>query len=835
MDKKLFLVCNAHLDPVWLWPWQEGAAEAVSTFRQAADFCEEFEGFIFCHNEAVLYKWIQEYDPPLFARIQKMVETGNWHIMGGWFLQPDCNIPSGESFVRQILTGKKYFKDYFGVEPQTAINFDPFGHTRGLVQILKKSGYNSYLFCRPDPTGFDLPADDFIWVGYDGSEIQCFRAPDHYNSKQGKAAEKVRNWLKKNPDKKIGLMLWGIGNHGGGPSRKDLKDLRLLMESSRERKISHSTPEEYFNSVSWDGVELPRWEHDLNPWAVGCYTTMAQIKQGHRKLENTYYSTEKMATHAFLEGLLDYPEADLKTAMEDLLFCQFHDILPGSSIPEVEEQALQRIAHGLEILDRLKTRAFFSLLSGQPKTKEGDYSFFVYNPHPFSILGDIKVEFQPAEPIHDQGLRRIPVVSNSDGRSVPSQLEKESSNISVDWRKRVVFHAELKPSQMNRFTCHLEVKKNDSILTPIIEDFHFRTDRAEIAVNPNTGWLSSYIVDGHQYLSEDSGRALVIRDDADPWGMKVRGFRDVIGEFKLMTAGESAVLAGVDSEAFAPVRLIEDGDARSIIEALFKFRSSSLVVRYTIPKRENGFGIDYRVFWNEKDRMLKVSFQTPFEKGTCRGQVAYGVEEYSSGEEERVGQKWTAVVSADRKYALTIVNSGTYGFDYNKGEIRCSLLRSAAYAAHPMGEGVPIVPQDRMTPRIDQGERAFKFRIQGGPADDRLGKIDRESLSFNEEPMALCCSPPGTGTLPQAGILLTDENVQLTAVKKAEEGNRIIFRIFEPSGKESSTRITIPLIDLTMESVLKPFEIKTLSVDLGKREVIEVDLTEIPLSDRKEG
>ena len=155
--KKIDLLCNAHLDPVWLWEWEEGAAEAISTFRVAADLCEQYDNFVFNHNEALLYRWVEEYEPALFARIQRLVQEGKWHIMGGWYLQPDCNMPSGESFVRQILVGRRYFQDKFDVQPTTAINFDPFGHTRGLVQIMAKSGYDSYIFCRPSQQDCPLP------------------------------------------------------------------------------------------------------------------------------------------------------------------------------------------------------------------------------------------------------------------------------------------------------------------------------------------------------------------------------------------------------------------------------------------------------------------------------------------------------------------------------------------------------------------------------------------------------------------------------------------------------------------------------------------------------
>jgi len=155
---RLHLLCNAHIDPVWQWEWEEGAAAALSTFRVAVELCEEFDGFVFNHNEAILYRWVEEYEPALFKKIQRLVQEGKWKIIGGWYLQPDCNMPSGESLVRQILCGKAYFKEKFDVAPTVSISFDAFGHTRGLVQIMKKSGYDAYLFFRPDQSDFQVPA-----------------------------------------------------------------------------------------------------------------------------------------------------------------------------------------------------------------------------------------------------------------------------------------------------------------------------------------------------------------------------------------------------------------------------------------------------------------------------------------------------------------------------------------------------------------------------------------------------------------------------------------------------------------------------------------------------
>jgi len=174
-SRNISLICNAHLDPVWQWEWEEGAAAAISTFRTAADLCEQFEDFVFNHNEVILYRWVEQLEPDLFARIQHLVRQGRWHIMGGWYLQPDCNMPSGESIVRQILLGRRYFSDKFGVSPTTAINFDPFGHSRGLVQILARSGFDSYIGCRPDQDNCPLPVGAFQWEGFDGSRVLAVR------------------------------------------------------------------------------------------------------------------------------------------------------------------------------------------------------------------------------------------------------------------------------------------------------------------------------------------------------------------------------------------------------------------------------------------------------------------------------------------------------------------------------------------------------------------------------------------------------------------------------------------------------------------------------------
>lgn len=835
--RTVHLLCNAHLDPVWLWEWEEGAATAISTFRIAADLCEAFPGFIFNHNEVLLYRWVEEYDPKLFSRIQRLVKEGKWHIMGGWYLQPDCNMPSGESFVRQILLGRRYFGEKFGARPTTAINFDPFGHTRGLVQILADSGYDAYLFCRPGDEDCKLEQDEFIWEGYNGgdldhrSRVMGHRVWGWYNSPLGKARDKAENFLRNGPQTPASIMLWGVGDHGGGPSTKDVADLMDLInevnrtEQSTEVEILHSTPEAYFANLKTRSEGLPVYRKDLNPWAVGCYTSMVRIKQKHRLLENELYATEKMASAAWVRGQMAYPKQELEAALCDLATCEFHDILPGSSIQPVEEMALRILDHGLENISRVKARAFFALAQGQPAATEGEIPILVYNPHPYTVKGVIECEFQL--PDFNWGGSFTDIMVYQAGNMLPTQVEKELGNLNLDWRKRVAFITELAPSQMNRFDCHLTLipYKPAPQLKVEKDVIHFKTEEIEVIINANTGLIDRYRVHDVDYLDKNAGCPLVMCDYPDPWGMLVRRFRDTLGNFTLLPAEEGHRFSGVMNPSLPAVRVIEDGAVRSVIEVVSGYANSRLVLRYKLPKHGSEIEIEVRVHWNEKDRMLKLSLPTHDKTSLFIGQVAYGVDDLPSNGDEVVAQKWVAVVSKSRNTALTIINDGIYGSDFCYGEARLSLLRSPAYSGHPINER-PIVPLDRYSPRVDQGERLYHLWINGGSVTERLTAVDREALVHNEKPMALSFFPVGGNTVPQPFIILSGGAVQLTALKKTEDGEALIVRLFNPTAQEQTTTVKLP--GTTRDVTFHAFEIRTFRLDLAKDEWVETNLIEEP-------
>jgi alpha-mannosidase len=823
--RHIHLICNAHLDPVWLWEWQEGAAETISTFRVAAELCEKNNTFIFNHNEAILYKWVQEYEPQLFKRIQKLVKAGKWNIMGGWYLQPDCNMPSGESFVRQMMLGKSYFKKYFGVDVTTAINFDPFGHTRGLVQIMAKAGFDSYLFGRPMPDFLKLPADDFVWVGYDGSRVLATRFGGWYNSPLGKAAETIEQRIKDNPDRHVFALLWGVGNHGGGPSKKDVADINKLIRQRKDVEISHSTPQAHFADLQQHAASLPAYDKDLNPWAVGCYSSMIRIKQKHRLLENELYGLEKMATTAAVQGLMKYPYDQIHEALCDLMTGEFHDVLPGSSIQPVEDAALRMYDHALEIVGKLKAHAFFALASGQKKAKQDQIPIIIYNPHPFASRQIVECEFQLADFSDTRIFTQVYVYHN--GKLIASQLEQELSNLPVDWRKRIIFEADLEPGQMNRFDCKLQEmdKKPTLDAKPQNGKIAFTTKDIDVAINTQTGFIDAYRVGGVDFVGKGAFEPIVITDDEDSWGMRGISFPNVAGAFKLSSKSEAAQFAGVKSAELEPVRIIEDGPVRTVVEALFSYNKSSICQRYKLPKNGVEIEVETRVQWNEKDKMLKLSIPTLGRDCRYLGQVAYGVGELPANGNEAVAQKWVAAISDRDDMALTCINDGTYSSDFCDNRLRLTLLRSPGYSAHPV-KNFTILKQDRFAPRIDQGERLFRFWLNAGKVNERLERIDREALIKNEKPFALSFFPCGMGKKPKPLAVLSDGVVQIAAIKRAENNNNIIIRLFEPTGKKRTTTLSLPFIGKKIRVALSGFEIKTLSINPKTGKYTQTDLLE---------
>lgn len=796
--KKLHLLCNAHIDPAWLWRWNEGLAETLSTFRVAADFCENYDGFVFNHNEALLYEWVEENEPELFARIQKLVKEGKWHIMGGWYLQPDCVMLSGESFLSQIELGRTYFKEKFGVTPTTAINLDPFGHSRGLVQILKKNGYDSYIFMRPRASEIK---GNFIWEGFDGSRILTHKLLYGYNSQKGQALQKIKDYVKDVKDTEIGLCLWGIGNHGGGPSKIDLEDINAFIKEA-DMEVIHSSAEEYFADVKRQGTDgLRVVKTSLIPCMIGCYTSMVRIKQAHRHLENKLALTQKAMSYASM--LTDFTDdgTEIKKAQKALAFCQFHDILPGSAIKAVEEDSLQTIHYGEEIVDKLYTKAFFKLCQGQKKAKDGEIPIMVFNPHPYPITDEFEIGFMLQNQNWNEDEITRATVYDADGNALPTQNEKPDCTFNLDWIQKLSFKATLAPASVTRFDCRLRVLKKNTLPFYYVDGDHITVEnsRMKASISKKTGLIERYEVDGKSYL-QNTGKLEVYSDNEDPWGMNVDGFHDLDGCFELMSDEEANAFVGYPDEQISNVRVVEDGDVRTKVQAFFKYNRSTAVVEYTLPKDNAYIDVNIQMYSQEPNKMIKYRLDTDL-CGTPWGETAFGEEELFDNDQESVYHKWCGIREGEN--ALYVINNGTYGGSFTKRTVKLSLLRTPVYSAHPIYDR-QIAPHDRCMDHIDMGERRFSYRITTEKNVARLAQI------YNEAPRPLSFFPAGGGKALQSAVTVDNKNVILTSVKPTENGYRLTLLNF--SEKASTAHVSIPSFNKELDITFGKFEYQTVEI-----------------------
>ena len=804
--KELHLICESHIDPIWLWKWEEGAAAAISTFQSAVNLAGEFD-YVFCHNEVTLYKYIEDYAPELFERIKELVKAGKWHIMGGWYLQPDCNMPSGESFIRQIKVGQKYFYEKFGVKPTTAVNFDSFGHSKGLVQIIKKCGQDSYIFMRPFDWELDLKDDLFTWKGFDSSEIKAFRSPTYNSSPFGNAANHISRIIEKNSDRETWLCLWGVGNHGGGPSRKDLHDLKEMAENS-DTEIIHSIPEDFFKKVTPTSVV----DKSLRISMPGCYTSVSQMKRRHIALENSLYSTEKELSAAEISGLMSYPENDMNDAVEDLLNAEFHDVLPGSAIKDGIENGFRLTQHAMQITERARAKAFFAMSQNEPVAESGEYPILVFNPHPYSYSTCVEVELNLADQNFDLSKRSHIRIFDGE-KELVSQMIQEDSNLLLDWRKRIIFNCTLPPLGVKRFKAFVEFLPAQTKCEQSNEDIIFDNGAKRVVISAQTGLMTSYQVNGREYLDGGAFEPYLYDDNEDPWGMQ--GFQHESMGRNPVALKKSDTKSGV-FKGRRNVKIVEDGAVELAVESFFELENVGVRLLYIINKLNSDVQVKVNALWNEKNKMLKLHIPTTLKNSKAFGQTAFGTEELFNDGKENVSHRFVSLREGGS--CLSVINNCLYGSSESDGEIRLSLLRGARFSGHPIDQTMPQIGPDRYVPIIDLGEHEYNFILTSADADT----LDRKALEFNQPPYALNVFPTGNGKkFVPVKIEQSNPNVIMTTLKKGENQEGYVARFY--NGTDHSAETDFSIGDVKTKITFGAFEVKTVVYD-GKTMTISDEI-----------
>ena len=343
----VFAIGNAHIDPVWIWDWREGMREVVATFAAAADRLDNCDDLFFTASSAAYYAWVEQMDPLLFERVKAHVRAGRWNVVGGEWVEPDCNLPSGEAVCRQLLYSQRYFQKAFGAPASIGYNVDSFGHAASLPQLLVKAGLHGYVMMRPQQHERDIPVSLFNWRGIDGTEIPTYRIPIAYTTGQQAdrtEAEVVRERAtslveRAEAEKRPLMFFFGVGDHGGGPTRAAIEALRGL-EAGDAGSIKFATPSQYFDvALSAGSMPLETVEGDLHMHAVGCYSVVAWMKNLNAQAERALVEAERLAALAELAtGQRLKVNEDLASAWARVLFNQFHDSLGGTCTAEVHDQ-----------------------------------------------------------------------------------------------------------------------------------------------------------------------------------------------------------------------------------------------------------------------------------------------------------------------------------------------------------------------------------------------------------------------------------------------------------------------------------------------------------------
>lgn len=821
-ERKVHLIGNAHLDPIWLWRWQEGCGEVLQTFRSALDRLNEYPDFVFTCSSASYYKWVEEIAPDMFEEIRKRVKEGRWVPVNGWWVQPDCNIPSAESFARQALYSQLYYNEKFGRICKTAYNVDSFGHSGMLPQLIKNGGMNAYVMMRPGPhENAEIP-NMFTWESLDGTRIPTFRIPAEsgYGANSAEDISRTLDFSEKlMAEENHGMMIfYGVGNHGGGPTRRCIEYLESRLKKDGYHDMIFSSPDAFFEAHCLEKVELPIWKDDLQHHASGCYSATSLVKQLNRRLENSLYFSEAFATVASkTAGMRDRTE-DFKEAWRDVCFNQFHDILCGCSIMEAYDDVNAAMGHALTISDKIQNEAFLRIARridtwidgvSDPVCEVRGHScgkfprpVVVFNPLSFPIKVPVRT-YHPSKQVKDDAGNDVIFSNVRSSRSNDSHLDTvfiadvPAVGYAVYW---------LKPC-WNENSDLPEVHIDTDVSA---HDFSMENEYLKVSFDEHTGFITSLVdkKSGYDYASEDKPIAVptVISDSkTDTWAHMVFRFHDIKGIMKL-----------------EKIELVEDGNARAVIRTRHSFGGSYLVQDFILASGQRILRSKCKALWTEDFTLLKMSFPVGGENRINTYEIpgAY-IKRPTNGEEEPAG-RWGAISFDDGgRRTLALLNDSKYSYDCPDNDLRLTVIRNVIFADHYSNR-----PAANFN-FTDEGIQRFEYGVFVCDGEAEKSDIMNEAAMFNIRPAAVPESFH-KGVLPQRkGFLSVDrDNIIMTALKFCEDrSGDCVARFYETRGEDTRAHIVCEMLNADFNVDFGHNEIKTFRISKNG-EVRETDFLE---------
>ena len=792
---KLFLIGNSHIDPVWLWRWQEGFSEILATFRSALDRMNEFDYLVYTSACAAYYKWVEQADPKMFEEIRQRVKEGRWNIAGGWFIQPDCNIPGGEGFARQGLISQRYFMEKFGITAKTAYNVDSFGHNASLPQIFKKSGMDNYVFMRPGPHENAELDDMFVWESADGSKVNTYRIPKQYCIHDGvlHMLDEINDYA--NENNKNMMAFYGVGNHGGGPT---IRLLAKMKDMPSLKDAEYASVDKYFEETSFENAKVVKDE--LQHHATGCYSACHFVKNMNRRCEYNLVAAEKMCLMANKLTGREYPASDLKKAWENVLFNHFHDILAGCAIKEAYTDASYSYGETMAITDKAINLAATSIarsidtLRGKnmPSYKlqananwrlweidELGTPMVVFN----TLCHDVEAVVESTTPANK--------ITDKDGNEVPVQKVRASHTNGGDYVYSA-FKAKIPAYGYNVYRVFAATEEKEFENNLIVTKNRLENNKICVEFDSETGEIIRFFdKEKNEYIINAPCKTIFTDESkCDTWS------------HDQATLGEEMASFGK-----AIFEITDKGPVKATLRVTSKSLDSTLMRDYSITENSNTLTVKCKADFHEKHKALKIAF--PICESTITAAIPYGTITRPSVTGEESCQEFLA------SGKLCIANSSFYGYDATGDYVRITALRGSVYADHYGFEHRADANR-----YMEQGETEFVYSIfpYAGNAD-----ASKRASEINIAPIVYYDSFH-SGSLGEKMSCYTSvgDNAVVTAIKQSEDKEGTIFRVCDYSGED--TTIEAKLFDTAISAELGHNEIKTLKI-CGK-DIKEVNLIE---------
>jgi alpha-mannosidase len=788
-QREIHILGQSHIDMAWLWPVPETHQVIEKTFRSTLGLIGEDSQLHFAQSSAQAYAWIEQEHPQLFTQIQAQVKAGRWELVGGMWVEPDLNLPDGESLVRQVLYGKQYFQSRFGQDIHIGWNPDSFGYTWQLPQIYKKSGIDFFLTQKldwNDTTKF--PYRTFWWEAPDGSKVLTYFSTPLGEQIDGvKMATKAIAYEKNTGFKKL-LWLYGVGDHGGGPTRDMLQQSQRWQQSSVFPKLVQTTANQYFQEllVADHKKAFPTWKNELYlEFHRGTYTVHADQKRQNRQQEVLLTNLEKFSSAASFSGQKDYPHSALRGWWKTLLFNQFHDILPGSAITAVYTQANQE-RQQLTTEAQSQLSKTLTMLASKADTQGSGTPVVIFN-----SLGSVRSSVAKVSLINVPKENLVAV--DRQGNSIPVQILADGT--ALFWAKDI-------PGVGYKVFWLRKADQSTLALSPL-ENANLR-----VILDPATGDIASLLdkTTGKELLSAPGNQLQFFQDQGqywDAWNIDPEYEKHPLPPAKLVS-----------------VEIVETGSVRSVVRVTRRFQQSTFIQDLILYRDSPLLYIENRVDWQELHVFVKAAFPLKLAMDRATYEIPFATIDRSTlrhtkehkAQWEVPALRWASL--SDGKQGFSLLNDSKYGYDARRSEkgtvLRLSLLRG------------PQWPD----PKADRGSHAFTYALSGFSGDWRSSGTIQQGLDLNTPLMAVVESPH-VGAIDTSFLTIDNPQIVLATWKQAEDGDGWVIRLYESTGKPAQGTLIFPqalktanVTDL-LEHKQKPLTVigKKLNISLSSYEI----------------